>query len=74
MRGGYIAGGYQCVFIAFTVFVSSTASNLVIVLRMVVASDMAFRLSHDSLWLRSVASVDDVDQLYARRRYMDKFT
>ena len=50
MRGGYIAGEYHCVFIAFTVFVSSTASNLVIVLRMVVASDMAFRLSHDSFW------------------------
>ena len=56
---------------AFTVFVSGTASNLVVVLRMVDSSEMAFRLSYDSLWLRSDGSID---LLYARRRYMNKFT
>ena len=47
MRGGYIAGEYHCVFVAFTVFVSGTASYLVVVLRMVNADEMAFRLSHE---------------------------
>ena len=63
--------------IAFLLLLPSSLVVLLVIslfFWMVVASDMAFRLSHDSLWLRSVASVDDVDQLYARRRYMDKFT
>ena len=35
------------VFVAFTVIVSDTASYLVVVLRMVNADEMAFRLSHE---------------------------